>query len=128
MFYTIWILYYASYQNGFEIFFGGLSKKGNPLTVLKEASIGLDTLQSSHLSIVVLISAMILFYKRKFSWSQLNQQQYIFIILIIWLTLRYMMFPDFSTRFFLPVYIMCPVLALEAIAEWRSENPQPEGR
>lgn len=120
--YAFWIMNYANIQNGFENFYGGLYKKANPLTVLREAVIGINTVQTSHLSIVLSITAVILFYKRPFTFKSLNQRQLLFLMLMIYLVVRYTIFPDLTTRFYLPVYIMSVVLALEAIPEFIRER------
>ncbi len=109
------IMKYANIENGFEEFYGGLSKKINPITVIKEAVIGLNTVQTSQLSIILAISAIILFYKKQLTFKSLNPQQYLFLILMSYLVVRYVMFPDLTTRFYLPVYIMSAALALESI-------------
>ena len=113
--YAIWIMSFANIHNGFDLFYGGVSKKTNLLIVFKEAFIGLNTLQSSHLSIVLAISTVILFYGKPFKLKSLTKHQYLFLIMLTYLAARYFMFPDLSTRFYLPIYIMSIVLSLEAI-------------
>ncbi len=113
--FAFWLMVHANIQNGFENFYGGLSKKVNFLMILKESVTGLNTLQTSHLSIVMAICALILFYGKAFSIRSLNQSQYLFLLMIFYLVIRYVMFPDLTTRFFLPVYIISIVLAMEEI-------------
>ena len=83
------IMKYANIQNGFEEFYGGLSKKRSPFNILKEVVNGLNTLQTSQLSIILAVTALILFYKQQYRFKSLNQQQYIFLILLVHLVVRF---------------------------------------
>jgi hypothetical protein len=114
---ALWIMKSANIQNGFESFYGGLSKKMDLMIVLKEAFIGLATLQTSDLSIILGVTAFILFYKTPFTFRSLNLYQYFFLMMATYFMVRYVMFPNLTTRFFLSVYISSVVLAVDAIAK-----------
>ncbi|HYG20726.1 MAG TPA: hypothetical protein VD816_17430 [Ohtaekwangia sp.] len=115
---TGWIMYNASYQNGFENFYGGLSNKTEFVSIIKNAFTGLYTLQTSHLSNILAICAVLLFYRTNWR-AGLNVSQYLFLVLMFYAAVRFIMFPDLTTRFFLVIYVMCVWLSLERIAEWQ---------
>jgi hypothetical protein len=113
--YAFIVLKTSEYDNGFESFYGGLYKKGNPLRLLNEAFVGLNTLQTSYLGVVG-ISLVALFYKKRRSLRQLDSSQYLFLMVLASSLVRYILFPDLTTRFFLAVYILSWVFIVESIA------------
>jgi hypothetical protein len=113
--YAFIVLKTSEYDNGFESFYGGLYKKGNPLLLFYEAFVGLNTLQTSYLAVVG-ISLVAVFYKKDTSLRQLNSSQYLFLIVLASSLVRYILFPDLTTRFFLAVYVLSWVFIVESIA------------
>jgi hypothetical protein len=108
----------SEYDNGFEAFYGGLYKKGNPSLLFNEAFVGLNTLQTSYLAVVG-IGLVAVFYKKGASLRQLNASQYLFLMVLASSLVRYILFPDLTTRFFLAVYILSWVFIVESIAGLR---------
>ena len=119
-----WILYavvliqYVNFQDGFGNFYGGLENRIYPWVLVTGAVSGLKTLQTSHLTVVLVICAMVLFYGKKIRFRDAGLQQYLFVILITALVMKYLFFPDLTTRLHLPVYITCIMLTLEEVRNY----------
>jgi hypothetical protein len=121
-FYAFWIMYSSNFENGFANFYGGLSKKGNPITVITDAATGFNTLQTSYLTVLLAICSIVLFYKTNTGLS-FNPAQYVFLMLMVYFVVRFVLFPDLTTRFFLFLYIALILLSLESISARLSAKP-----
>jgi 4-amino-4-deoxy-L-arabinose transferase-like glycosyltransferase len=112
--YSWLILRQAEYNNGFEMFYGGLIRKWNPVLLATDAFQGLRTLQTSYVAIAG-ISFVALFYRQGFRFTSLNDSQSLFVAATIAFAARYILFPDLTTRLFLSYYILCWIFIIEGI-------------
>jgi hypothetical protein len=110
------ILRYAEYNNGFEQFYGGLTRKWNPIVLIGDAVQGLKTIKTSHVAIAG-ISFVVLFYRNGLSVSALNRPQFLFVVTTIAFAARYVFFPDLTTRLILSYYILCWLFIVERMVE-----------
>lgn len=124
IFYAVWITVSEGLANAYDSFYGDHMSKFNPIVVLKDALYGVNTLQTSYLSTGVVVCGVSLFYKAAF--MKLNQHQILFLMLLSYLVLRYVMFPDLTTRFFLIVFVMSVALTVIAIATAKSNEVRQE--
>jgi hypothetical protein len=107
--YTVWLIDFFEIKVAYE-FYGGLGKMINPLNRLKEMVVGLNTVQTSHFGILVMACGVALFYGRKLKFQSMSLNQHLFLMLMVYSIVRYVLFPNLTTRFFLPVYLMSFVI------------------
>lgn len=112
--YTIFILKQAEYDHGFQVFYGGLLKKLNPVVLAGEAIAGLNTLQTSYIGIVG-VGFVALFWRQGISFRNMDIAQYLFVVVFLAFLVRYILFPDLSTRLFLSFYILAWIFIAEAL-------------
>lgn len=120
--YTWLIMRYAEYNGGFEEFYGGLTRKWNPVLLVGDALQGLRTIKTSYLALGG-ISFVVLFHRKGFRLTALDRNQFLFLTATVAVVVRYVLFPDLTTRFFLWYYILCWVLIAEGIV--MSYKPGP---
>lgn len=104
--FSYYVLRYANYQDGLNNFYGGLYKKFNPVTLFREAVAGLTTLQFSSLSVVTGITFAALFAQKRFVLNSLNVDQMFFVVIVLHIVIKYVMFPDMHDRHYLSDYII----------------------
>ncbi len=112
--YTWIALRNAEYGNGFEMFYGGLVRKWNPVILVGDALQGIKTLQTSYVAIAG-ICFVVLFYRNGFRLATMERSQLLFVVTTIAFLARYILFPDLTTRFFLSYYILCWIFIVEGI-------------
>lgn len=126
--YAVWAIDFYKIDVAYE-FYGGVEKMINPGIRIKEIAVGFNTVQTSHLSVVVVVCAVVLFYNKKVNFKNLSRNQHLFLMLMIYSGARYVLFPNLTTRFFLPVYLMAFVLLLfelrTLMASRSDEIPDP---
>ena len=116
------ILVNAQVQNGFSSFYVNGWVKLSPLMLVENAIQNLKTIQLSSLTVVIALSWMICFHRRKFRWKQWEIVQWAWIMLMIHLTVRYFLFPHLANRFYISTFVMLPVLSLIELRNLRSNT------
>jgi hypothetical protein len=110
--YGFLIMRYANFQGAFENAFTAMWINKNPIT---EAIKGLATIQSSYLPTVMIIWGVVIFNKRIDSFKSLTQSQWFYLLMVLYVIIKYGAFPNLTTRFYLPVYIVAIVLIVEEL-------------
>ena len=124
----VWTLYgflimqYANYQNAFENAFTEMWINKNPFRV---AIKGMTTIQFSYLPTVMIICGVVIFKKRIDSLKSFTQTQWFYLLMVLYIFIKYLAFPNLTTRFYLPVYIVVIVMMVEELfSRIQTGNPK----
>ena len=90
--------------------------------LVENAVQNMKTIQLSSLTVLIALSWMICFYRQKFRWKQWEIVQWVWIMLMIHLTVRYFLFPQLANRFYISTFVMLPVLSLIELRNLRSNK------
>ena len=115
------VLSLSNFNSGFQTFYDNLFNRINPLNNVGYVLNGFKTIQTSHLILILLICYLSLFYKKQMSIQLFTRKQSLFIGILIYVVLKFLFFPDLTTRLYLPVYIISIVFIIEEIGD-RSTN------
>jgi hypothetical protein len=112
----------SNYQNGFNIFYGGILQRLNPANLIFPLITGLNTLQTSQVVLVVALAGVSMFYKRELSIATLSRDQGLYLGIVFYVVIKFIFFPDLTTRLFLPVYVIGIVLVFNEISRFRNQH------